>query len=414
MSDLIISEARRCLQCKKPLCREGCPVKTPFNEIVKILLDGDIVTAGEILFENNPLSIVCSLVCPHEKQCEGHCVLGKKGNPIKVGMVEHYISEYYLNFVSKIPFNKKNTKVAIVGSGPAGITIAILLAYRGYDITIFEAHDQIGGVMRYGIPEFRLPKIILDKLKDKLLEIGIKIRPNTLIGPAISVEDLFRDGYQAVFIGTGVWNPKVMKIKGETLGHVHHAIDYLKSPAVYSLGKKVCIIGAGNVAMDVARTVLRNGTRDVTIMYRKGPHSIDADPIEVEYAKLDGVKFNYYQLPVEILDEGVRYRQTRVTGTDASGKEIVEEEGSEGIFGCDSVIIAIGQNPRRNIVNNSRGIDVNNHGLLVTDDYGRTTMDGVFASGDVVTGARTVVEAVRVSKIVADAIEDYIINKAHK
>jgi glutamate synthase (NADPH/NADH) small chain len=391
------------------LCKAGCPVNTPFNEVIKLLLEGSIVDAGEMLFNNNPLSIVCSLVCPHERQCEGSCVLGKKGDPIKVGAVENYISDYYLNFVDINPTKNSDKKVAIVGSGPAGITIAILLASKGYDITIFEAHDKIGGVMRYGIPEFRLPKAILDKLKDKLLEMGVKIRPNTLIGPTITVDDLFRDGYKAVFIGTGVWNPKVMKIKGETFGHVHYAIDYLKSPEVYTLGKRVCIIGAGNVAMDVARTAIRNGSREVSIMYRKGRDSMDAEALEVEYAKLDGVKFNFYQSPLEILDNGVKYSKTQVIGLEDSGKEIVEViEDSENIFECDSVILAIGQKPRTNIVSNSKGIDVNHSGLLVTDESGRTTREGVFASGDVVTGAKTVVEAVRVSKIVAAAIEEYI------
>ncbi|BCK00779.1 NAD(P)-dependent oxidoreductase [Anaerocolumna chitinilytica] len=409
MSDIVISEAKRCLQCKKPLCKSGCPVNTPFNEVIPLLLEGSIVDAGEMLFANNPLSVICSLVCPHEKQCEGHCVLGKKGDPIKVGMVENYISDYYLNYVETTPQKKNGKRVAIVGSGPAGITIAILLAAKGYRITIFEAHDKIGGVLRYGIPEFRLPKTILDKLKDKLIEMGIKIRPNTLIGPTITVDDLFRDGYKAVFIGTGVWNPNTLKIKGETLGHVHYAIDYLKSPEVYTLGKRVCIIGAGNVAMDVARTALRNGSRDVTIMYRKGAASVDAEPVELEYAKLDGVKFNYYCSPLEIREEGVIYQKTSVTGLNDDGKEIVEFiEDSQELFPCDSVILAIGQKPRRNIVNNTKDIDINSRGLLVTDEYGRTTKEGVFASGDVVTGAKTVVEAVRVSKVVAQAIEEYI------
>lgn len=409
MSDIVISEAKRCLQCKKPLCKSGCPVNTPFNEVIPLLLEGSIVNAGEMLFNNNPLSVICSLVCPHEKQCEGHCVLGKKGDPIKVGMVENYISDYYLNYVETAPQKKLGKRVAIVGSGPAGITIAILLAAKGYNITIFEAHDKIGGVLRYGIPEFRLPKAILDKLKDKLIEMGIKIRPNTLIGPTITVDDLFRDGYKAVFIGTGVWNPNTLKIKGETLGHVHYAIDYLKSPEVYTLGKRVCVIGAGNVAMDVARTALRNGSRDVTIMYRKGAVSMDAEPVELEYAKLDGVKFNYYRSPLEITEEGVIYQLTNAVGMSDDGKELVEFiEDSEELFPCDSIILAIGQKPRRNIVNNTKDIDINNRGLLVTDEFGRTTKEGVFASGDVVTGAKTVVEAVRVSKVVAQAMEEYI------
>lgn len=409
MADIIISEAKRCLQCKKPMCKEGCPVNTSFNEVVKLFLEGNITTAGEMLFNNNPLSVVCSLVCPHSKQCEGSCVMGRKGNSIKVSMVENYISDYYLNFVSTEVKKNIDKKVAIVGSGPAGITIAIILAAKGYDITIFEGHDKIGGVLRYGIPEFRLPKAILDKLKDKLISMGVKIRPNTLIGSTITVDDLFRDGYKAIFIGTGVWNPKGLGIKGETLGHVHYAIDYLKSPEVYNLGKRVCVIGAGNVAMDVARTALRNGSKEVYIMYRKGANSMQAEEIEVEYAKLDGVRFDFYKSPLEIVDQGVRYVKTEMVDTDEKGKEIVAEiKGAEEIFECDSIILAIGQKPRTNIVSSSKGIDVNGSGLLVTDDYGRTTREGIFASGDVVTGAKTVVEAVRVSKVVANAIEEYI------
>ncbi|GIM29513.1 oxidoreductase [Clostridium polyendosporum] len=412
MGDFVIAEAKRCLQCKKPLCKEGCPVKTPFNEVVNLLLEGNITEAGEKLFNNNPLSVVCSLVCPHASQCEGHCVMGRKGNPIKVSMVENYISDYYLNFVASEAAKNADKKVAIIGSGPAGITIAILLASKGYDITIFEAHDKIGGVLRYGIPEFRLPRTILDKLKDKLVSMGVKIRPNTLIGPTITVDDLFRDGYKAVFIGTGVWNPKGLGIKGETLGHVHYAIDYLKSPEVYNLGKKVCVIGAGNVAMDVARTALRNGSKEVHIMYRRGPVSMDAEELEVEYAKIDGVKFDFYKSPLEIVDNGVKYIKTEVVEIDENGKEkVVSIEGSEDIFEADSVILAIGQGPRANIVSTTSGIEVNNRGLLAIDECGRTTREGVFASGDVVTGAKTVVEAVRLSKIAAQAIDEYITEK---
>ncbi|GKX65682.1 NAD(P)-dependent oxidoreductase [Inconstantimicrobium mannanitabidum] len=409
MSDIIISEAKRCLQCKNPFCKKACPVNTPFNEVVKLFLEGNIIKAGEILFNNNPLSVVCSLVCPHSNQCEGNCIRGRKGDSIKVSMVEHYISDYYLNFVSAEVKKNKDKKVGIIGSGPAGITIAIILASKGYDITIFEAHDKIGGVMRYGIPEFRLPKAILDKLREKLISMGVNIRPNTLIGSAITIDDLFRDGYKAVFIGTGVWNPKGLGIKGETFGHVHYAIDYLKSPEVYNLGEKVCIVGAGNVAMDVARTALRNGSRKVYIMYRKGETSMQADKNEIEFAKLEGVRFNFYQVPVEIKENGVEFIHTRQASIDEKGKEIVELiEGSEEFFKADSVILAVGQKPRNNIISTSKGIDVNKEGLIVTDECGRTTKDGVFACGDVVTGAKTVVQAVKVAKIVAETIEYHI------
>jgi len=411
MGSFIVEEAKRCLQCKKPMCKEGCPVNTPINELIKLFLEGDIVKAGEIFFNNNPLSVVCSMVCPHEKQCEGHCVLGKKGSPVQISSIENYISEYYLNLIHTEPVKKIGKKIAIIGSGPAGITIAFILASRGYDITIFEAYDKIGGVLRYGIPEFRLPKSILDKLKEKLISSGIKIRPNTLIGPVVTIDDLFRDGYKAIFIGTGVWRPRNLSIKGETLGHVHFAIDYLKNPQVYNLGKRVCIIGAGNVAMDVARTAIRNGSRDVHIMFRAGEEHIEAEKIEVEYAKIDGVKFEFYKAPLEIVDEGVKYSKTEMQTSENGDKEIVSIEGTEDIFEADSVIIAIGQGPRANIVSNTKGIDVNIKGLVTTDELGRTTREGVFASGDVVTGAKTVVEAVRVSKLVANAIDKYVTEK---
>lgn len=411
MGESVLAEAKRCLQCKKPLCKEGCPVNTPVNEIVKMLLEGEISEAGEKLFKNNPLSIVCSLICPHSRQCEGHCILGKKGNPIQVSSIENYISDYYLNLMTIKYEIDKNKKVAIIGSGPAGITIAFILASRGYDITIFEAHDKIGGVMRYGIPEFRLPKEILERIKEKLIYMGIKIRPNTLIGPTITVDDLFRDGYKAVFIGTGVWKPRGLTIKGETLGNVHYAIDYLKNPSVYDLGKKVCIIGAGNVAMDVARTALRQGSREVNIIFRAGEEHIEADKIEVEYAKMDGVKFIYYTQPLEIEDENIRCIKTELKIAEDGIETIYPLEGTEERISTNSVIIAIGQGPRTNIVSSTKGIEVNNRGLLTTDEYGRTSREGIFASGDVVTGAKTVVEAVRLSKLVADEIDKYVSSK---
>lgn len=409
MAQFVVEEAKRCLQCKKPLCKEGCPVNTPFNEVVKLLLEGNIIEAGEKLFKNNPLSVVCSLICPHEKQCQGHCVLGRKDNPIQVGSIENYVSDYYLNFIT--PEARKNTekKVAIIGSGPAGITIAIILASRGYDITIFEAHDKIGGVLRYGIPNFRLDKDILEKLKDKLISMAVKIRPNTLIGQDITVDDLFRDGYKAIFIGTGVWKSKALSIKGESLGHVHYAIDYLKNPEVYNLGKKVCVIGAGNVAMDVARTALRHRSSEVYIMARRGSESVTAEKVEVEYAKLDGVKFEFYKAPVEITDQGVKFVQTKVL----EDGRLIMLEGTEAVFEADSVILATGQGPRANIVSTTNGINVTGNGLVATDECGRTTREGVFASGDVVTGAKTVVQAVRVSKIVAQAIDEYVCSKSN-
>ncbi|MEQ8156148.1 MAG: NAD(P)-dependent oxidoreductase [Clostridiaceae bacterium] len=408
MNKSVIKEAQRCLNCKKPMCKEGCPVNTPINEVIEMFLNGSIVESGEMLFKNNPLSVVCSLVCPHEKQCEGNCVLGRKGTPVKISSIENYISEYYLNFIDTKVIKTQSKKISIIGSGPAGIVVAILLALRGYDITIFEVHDNIGGVLRYGIPEFRLPKVILEKLKEKLINMGVRIRPNTLIGQTITIDDIFRDGYKAVFIGTGIWRPGSPGIKGETFGNVHYAIDYLKNPESYNLGGKVCVIGAGNVAMDVARTVLRNGSREVYIMFRGGPENIEAEKCEVEFAKIDGVKIECFKSPVEITDEGIKYVKTKVVEDEEGRNQMITLNGEEKLFTCDSVIIAIGQRPRSNIISNTIGIEVNEAGLIRTDEYGRTTRDGVFASGDVVTGAKTVVEAVRVSKKVAQAIDEYV------
>lgn len=413
MSSHILEEAQRCLNCKNPACSRGCPVMTPIRDVIKMLLEGEILKAGEVLFENNPLSVICSLVCPHERQCEGHCVRGVKGTPVQISNIENYISSYYLNFIKNDSKKDSNKKVAIVGSGPAGITIAIILASKGYDITIFEAHDKIGGVLRYGIPEFRLPKSILDNLKSILINMGIKIRPNTLIGSAIKIENLIRDGYKAIFIGTGVWKPKTLGIKGESLGHVHYAIDYLKNPDIYDLGDRVCIIGAGNAAMDVARTALRNGSKEVYIMYRGNIGNITADKSEVKYAQLEGIKFEFCKSPVEIVDEGIKYIETDIVKDESGNEKVIINNSSEELFKADSVIISISQGAKDDIISNTQGISVDKNGLIAVDDYGRTTLEGIFASGDIVTGAKTVVEAVRLSKQVAQAIDEYVVNKCN-
>ena len=254
----VVNEARRCLNCKVPQCRKGCPINTPIPDMIQLFLQNQLEAAGEMLFLNNPLSIVCSLVCDHEKQCEGHCVLGRKGMPVHISSIENYISDAYLDRLSPVLPASSGKRAAIIGSGPAGITIAVLLAQKGHDVTIFESRERIGGVLRYGIPAFRLPKTILDRYKTQLLKMGIHIRPNTSIGGALTVDDLQRDGYQAIFIGTGVWRPKKLGIPGESLGHVHFAIDYLVDPDVYDLGEHLAVIGAGNSAMDVARTAKRH------------------------------------------------------------------------------------------------------------------------------------------------------------
>ncbi len=398
----VIDEAKRCLNCKKPMCREGCPIHTPIPDMIHTFLKGDINSAGEMVFENNPMSIVCSLICNHENQCEGHCVLNRKGAPVHISSIENYISDNYFDKLAFSGIEKNGMKAGIIGSGPAGITIAIILAQRGYDITIFEAKEKIGGVLQYGIPEFRLPKTILARYKRKLWELGIKIRPNTSIGTTISVDDMFRDGYSAIFIGTGVWRPNTLRIKGETLGNAHYAINYLTNPDVYRLGETVNIIGAGNSAMDVARTALRHGVKTVRVFSRSD--HLAASPREVDYAKIDGVEFIVHVEPVEIMDEGVIFVELECDGHG----NLSPIRGTESLYPADSTIIAISQGPKDRIVSTTTGLEVNEKGLLVTNTFGETTRDGIFASGDVVRGAKTVVEAVAYSKQVADAMDSYM------
>lgn len=401
-----LDEANHCLLCKLPKCRQNCPIDTPIPDIIRLYKEGNYHEAGEILFKNNPLSAVCALVCPHEDQCAGHCIRGIKGEPVKFYQIEHEISSKYLESLEIMKPTQDKDRIAIVGGGPAGITIAFILAQRGYRITLFDAHDKIGGVLRYGIPEYRLPKRIVDEIEENLVRVGVKIRPNTLIGPVIPLDRLFEDGYKAVFIGTGVWNPKTLNIKGETLGNAHFAIDYLKSPETYRLGKKVAVIGAGNVAMDAAQMAKLNGA-DVTVLYRKGFEQMTATKFEIEEAKENGINFRLFRAPLEITDEGIRLALTEnVTGED--GRIVTKIlEGQEEFFECDSVIIAVSQNPKTNIISTTQDLQTNRFGLLVTDDIGHTTKEGTFASGDVVTGAKTVVQAVAQAKIVAETIDRY-------
>ena len=406
--DRLNIEANSCLLCKNPRCTKNCPVSTPIPEIIQLFKDNQIEKAGEILFNNNPLSAICAVVCAHENQCSGNCIKGIKGEPVEFYEIEKYISNKYLETTPfKKPRKMLNDRIAIVGSGPAGITIAFILAMKGYKVTIFESKDKIGGVLRYGIPEFRLPKDILDTLYDRLLELGVKIRFNTLIGPVITIDKLFYDGYKAIFLGTGVWNAKLLNIKGESLGNVHFAIDYLKKPDPFRLGNKVCIIGAGNVAMDAARTAKAHGAEDVCILYRKGFEDMSATKAEIKDTIKDGIHFELFKSPIELCEDGVKYIETNRIVDEEGNVRTVPLDGSEGFYKCDSIIVAIGQTPRNNIVANNKGFETSMKGLLVVDDIGHTSVDGVFASGDVVTGSRTVVEAVNFAKIVAKSIDDY-------
>lgn len=399
-------EANRCFTCKVPKCKKYCPIDTPIPEIIQLFKENKIEEAGEKLFNNNPLSAICAIVCPHEDQCLGNCIRGIKDEPVSFHEIERFISRNYLKNVKLKQEDKLNERIAIIGSGPAGISLALILAKKGYKITIFEKKSHIGGVLRYGIPKFRLPLDILDDIENILLDLNVKIRYNALVGPVITIDKLFEDGYDAVFIGTGVWNPKPLNIKGETFGHVHYAIDYLKSPNSYRLGDNVIIIGAGNVAMDAARTAKYYGSKNVTVVYRKDFEDMTATKVEIDDAKEEGVNFELFKSPVEITDDGVIFIDTKKL--DDERKTMVNIEGSEKLIKADSVIIAISQSPKNNIVSNTTNLDTNKYGLIITDDEGHTTKEGVFASGDVVTGAKTVVEAVANAKKVANSIQEYL------
>ncbi|MDF9823984.1 glutamate synthase (NADPH/NADH) small chain [Breznakia sp. PF5-3] len=386
----ILQETQRCLRCKAPFCQKGCPISTPIPQVIDLLENDSIDAAGELLFNNNPLSIICALVCNHEQQCEGNCILNKKQVPIQFSAIENYISDTYFDKMT-IPIEQQNNKkVAIIGSGPAGITISLILAKLGYNVTIFESRSELGGVLRYGIPEFRLPKSILERYHKKLLDIGVKIRLNVTIGGTLKIDDLFRDGYLSIFAGTGTWRANSLGIEGESFGHVHYAIDYLASPESFHLGDNVVIIGMGNAAMDVARTALRNGAKQVTLYARS--NKISANTIEYQKAKLDGADFRFHMTPVKITDTGI----------------IFKEDANELHVQADSIIISVSQGPKDKLTTTTEGLNSSDKGLLITDSIGNTTRPGIFAAGDVVHGAKTVVEAVNQAKLVAQSMHEYM------
>ncbi len=352
----VMEEANRCLGCKKPRCREGCPIHTNIPEVIRLLKDGKLNDAGWMLFENNPLTTVCSIVCDHEHQCEGHCVRGIKDTPVHFSVIENYISTTYAHQMVKGPAPSNGRRVAIIGAGPSGLTIAVILARYGYQVTIFDSKDKIGGVMRYGIPDFRLPDAVLDDFAYRHLELkGIRFR---------NLDDLFRDGYQSIFVGAGLWRPKTLHIKGETLGHVAFAINYLASPSAFRLGEQVIVIGSGNSAMDCARTAIRQGARNVTVFNRRD--KIAASQYESSYARLEGVEFVMMKSPVEIRDDGVVFADNEF---DEEGK-LRAVPGSEKLYPCTGVIVAVSQELGSNIINTTKGLERGRSGIIAVDEDG--------------------------------------------
>ena len=401
----IMNEANRCLQCKVPMCQKGCPIHTPIPQIIAKFKEHKLLEAGEQLFENNPMSVFCAIVCDHQAQCAGHCVLGRKGSPVNFYNIESYISDAYLDRMTVEPVEKKNTKVAVIGAGPAGLTVAVILARHGYDVTVFDDNDHIGGMLQYGIPEFRLPKSILARYKNVLDKMDIRFRPNTVLGEALTIDNLFRDGYASIFVGTGVWRPKNLGIEGESLPNVHFGISYLANPGAFELGETVAIIGMGNVAMDVARAALRHGARSVTLYARS--KRIAASEHEMDYARLDGADFQFGQAIEKITPEGPAFKVAIFDEND----KVIGYEDELNYVKADSTILAVSQAPKNKLINTTAGLEGNEKGLLVTDENCMCTVPGVFAAGDVVHGSNTVVAAADEAKRAAAAMIEYMESK---
>ena len=412
LNQILIKEANRCLKCKKPRCKQNCPISTEIPTVIQMYMEGKIKDAGQLLFENNPLSAVCAIVCPHENQCLGNCIKGIKDEPVEFYKIEEYIStEFLKNGKIDIKEPKKNKKVAVVGSGPAGLTVAVELIKKGYDVTVFEKNDELGGILRYGIPEFRLSRNIIDNLIDVLKEAGVKFKLNTTIGQVVTINKLFEDGYEAIFIGTGTWNPRRLNIKGETLEHSYYAIDYLRSPKKYNLGKKVIVIGAGNVAMDASRSAKYYGAKDVYVAYRRDFEDMTATKAEIKEAMEEGVEFMVFKAPIEINEKGIVLADTQKVVDENGNVSVQVVEGSEKLFECDSILIAVGQIPRNTIASNNECVRVDKKGLIITDEFGNTSQNGVFSGGDVAHGPKTVIEAVVQAKKISNSIDEFIKSK---
>lgn len=428
-------EANRCLGCKKAKCKEKCPVNIDIPEFVKQIKIGNIKEAAKIIGKSSSLPAICGRVCSQELQCESQCTLGLKGEALAIGKLERFVADYMIenNISITYDINKNNKKVAIVGSGPSGLTCAGDLAKFGYDVTIFEALHEAGGVLVYGIPEFRLPKNKIVKREiENVKKLGVKIETNVIVGKTVSIEKLFEEGFQAVFIGSGAGLPKFMGIKGENANGVFSANEFLTRNNLMKgfdenydtpikIGKKVAVVGGGNVAMDAARTALRLGAK-VSIVYRRSEDELPARAEEIYHAKEEGIDFKVLTSPIEIIqdDKGwvkaMKCVKMRLKGADSSErKRPVEIEGSEFILDVDTVIMSIGTSPNPIITSNTKGLNVSKGQCIVAcEETGQTSINGVFAGGDAVTGAATVILAMGAGKKAAKAIDKYLRGNAIK
>ena len=433
-----IDEAMRCLNCKHMPCVNGCPVKIHIPEFIGKIKEGDFEGAYQVINRSSSLPAVCGRVCPQESQCESKCVRGIKGEPVGIGRLERFVADWRNAHASgevKKP-ESNGHRVAVVGSGPSGLTCAGDLAKKGYDVTVFEALHLAGGVLVYGIPEFRLPKAIVQKEVDTLKALGVKIETNVVIGKTITVDELFEDGFEAVFIGSGAGLPRFMGIPGESLKGVYSANEFLTrsnlmkayrddstTPILHA--KRVAVVGGGNVAMDAARTALRLGAEEVSIIYRRSLDELPARAEEVEHAMEEGIIFRVLNNPTEIIGynnpedtrdpkngfvTGMRCIRCELGEPDEKGRRRpVEIEGSEWVLDVDCVIMSIGTSPNPLIKATTEGLEVNRHGgIIVEEETGRTSKEGVYAGGDAVTGAATVILAMGAGKTAADAIDKYL------
>ena len=422
-----IDEAKRCLNCKHRPCMQGCPVSVKIPEFVALVAEGKFEEAYQKIKETNALPAVCGRVCPQEKQCESKCVRGIKGESVGIGRLERFVADYHMkNVEDKIEIPEPNgKKAAVVGSGPSGLTVAGDLAKRGYKVTVYEAFHTAGGVLMYGIPEFRLPKDIVQKEIANLKAMGVDIQTNVVIGKTLTVDELFNEmGYDAVYIGSGAGLPRFMGIEGESLNGVYSANEFLtrinlmkgyKFPEydtpVY-VGKKVAVLGGGNVAMDAARCAMRLGAEHVYIVYRRGREELPARAEEVFHAEEEGIEFKLLQNPTKILGNedgwvtGMEVIRMELGEPDESGRRRpVEIKGSEEVLDVDTVVVAIGQTPNPLIRKTTEGLETNKRGCIVADETGKTSKAHVYAGGDVVTGAATVILAMGAGKAAAEAID---------
>ena len=427
-----IDEAKRCLNCKNMPCVEGCPVKIHIPEFIVKVAEGDFQGAYDVIYNSSSLPAVCGRVCPQERQCESKCVRGIKGEPVGIGRLERFVADWYMKN-GKARANdvvKNGKKIAVVGSGPSGLTCAGDLAKKGYDVTVFEALHIAGGVLVYGIPEFRLPKDIVKREIENLKALGVEIVTNAVIGKTETVDELLEDGFDAVFIGSGAGLPRFMNIPGENLNGVYSANEFLTrtnlmkaykeiSATPIIRAKRVAVVGGGNVAMDAARCAMRLGAEAVYIVYRRSMEELPARREEVEHAEEEGIIFKTLNNPVEILGDennfvrGIRCIKMELGEPDASGRRSpVEVPGSEYDLDVDAVIMSIGTSPNPLIRNTTVGLDTDRRGCIITkNDGGLTTKTGVYAGGDAVTGAATVILAMGAGKSAAEAIDEYVKGK---